>query len=268
VNKFHVFILSVILFSITPASATETGTPDPTPTPKITCGGIPCTFYAARFFSFGLFDDESFATLPNLGQFCQPLAKGSFDTCRVPGKNAIPTNNLNKVILKNGWVDVRYAPIFDLTRNPSEQFPPEFHGIKITVQGADAVFGPYPVPNFTFASDRKTVYIKAHRLDRIPPSSNGLILQINPSSLGKIRVSGYLETSENTYSEEPSEVGTILVVSKYDEFKFQKDKKTNQPLAGAAIKKFSICYKGKVVKKVLQKDLESATCPTGFKVKS
>ena len=267
-NKFCIFILSILLFSNTPASATETGTPDPTTTPKISCGGMPCTFYAGKYFSFGLFDDESFATLPNLGQFCQPATKGSFDACRVPGKNAIPTNNLNKVILKNGWVDVRYAQKFDFTRNPSEQFPPEFRGLKITLQGADAVFGSYPVPNFTFSSDRKTVYIKAHRLDRIPPSSNGLILQINAPLLGKIRVTGYLETSENIYSEEPSEIGNILVVSKYDEFEFQKDKKTNLTLASAAIKKFSFCSKGKVVKKVLQRDLASATCPTGFKLKS
>jgi len=268
VQKILSLVVAVALVSFTSASAAEIGTPDPTPTPKISCGGMPCTFYAGKYFSFGGFDDESFSQLPNLGQFCQPATKSNFDACRIPGKNAIPTNNLNKVIFKNGWVEVISAQKFDFTRNPSEQFPPEFRGLKITLRGADAVFGYYPVPNFTFSADRKTVYIKAHRLDRILPSSNGLILQIKASKLGKISVSGYLETSENTYSEEPSEIGNVLVLSKYDEFNFTLDKKTKLPLANGTIKKFSMCAKGKAMKKVLQQDLASANCPTGFKIKS
>ena len=264
-NKFRILILSVLLFSSTPASATETGTPDPTPVPKVSCGGPPCSFSAGKYFSLGNTDDESFSTLPNLGQFCQPATKGNFDACRVLGKNAIPTNNLNKVILKNGWVEFSPARIFDLSRTPSGTFPPSFVGLKIRLEGANAEFGLYPVPNFSFSADRKTVFIKAHL---VAPSSNGLALLINSKAVGKIKISGYLETSENTYSDQPSEVGNIVVVSKYDEFGFQKDKKTNLPLASASIKKFSICSKGKLVKKVLQKDLASATCPTGFKLKS
>jgi hypothetical protein len=261
------FVLAGVLFSFTPASAVEIGTPDPTPTPKISCGGMPCSFFAGQYFSFGGFDDESFVGLPNLGQFCQPAAKDNFDACRIPGKNAIPTNNLHKVILKNGWVEILYPQKFDFSRTPADSFPAAFIGLKISIEGANAQFGPYPVPNFTFSSDRKTVYIKAHRVDGLARSS-GIILQVKAPNVGEIRVTGYQEIGENVYAEKPLEVGKILVVSKYDQFDFSIDKKTRMPIASKDIKKYSICIKGKVVKKVLQKNLVSSVCPTGFKVKT
>ena len=266
-HRFLVLVLAAALFSFTPANAVEIGTPDPTPAPKVSCGGIPCSFYAGKYFTFGGFDDESFAEVPNLGQFCQPAAKGNFDACRIPGKNAIPTNNLHKVVLNNGWVEISYPVKFDFSRNPAESFPAAFLGLKISIDGAKAQFGSYPVPNFTFSSDRKTVYIKAHRVDGLARSS-GIILQVKAPNVGEITVTAYQETDENIYSEKPLEVGKILVVSKYDQFDFSVDKKTGQPIATKDIKKYSICTKGKVVKKVLQKNLVSSICPTGFKVKT
>lgn len=262
-------IIAFAVIASTPAYSAETGTPDPTPTPKINCGGSPCSFYAGKNFSFGGFDDESFAQIPNLGQFCVPANKGNFfDACRIVGKNAIPSNNLNKVILKNGWVEIIYAQKYDLSRTPVDIFPPEFPGLKITLEGANAEFGPYPVPNFTFSSDRKTVYIKAHRIARPAPSDNGIHLQIKAPAVGSISVKGYLEIAENSYSETPEEVGNILVISKYDEFDIPIDKKTKMPDGTKTIKRYSYCTKGKVVKKVLEKNLRSSDCPTGFKLKS
>ena len=262
------YVLAAALFSLAPASAVEIGTPDPTPVPKISCGGMPCSFFAGQYFSFGGFDDESFVVLPNLGQFCQPAAKDNFDACRIPGKNAIPTNNLHKVILKNGWVEILYPQKFDFSRTPADLFPAAFIGLKISIEGANAQFGTYPQSNFTFSADRKTVYIKAHIVSFPPPSSNGVILQIKAPSVGEITVTGYQEIGENVYAEKPLEVGKILVVSKYDQFDFSIDKKTRMPIASKDIKKYSICTKGKVVKKVLQKNLVSSICPTGFKLKT
>jgi hypothetical protein len=268
VHRIFILVLAAALFSFTPATAVEIGTPDPTPAPKVSCGGLPCSLLAGKYFAFAGFDSESFAELPNLGQFCMPPFKGNFDYCRIPGKNAIPSNNLNKVILKNGWVELSYPVKYDLSRNPAVIFPPEFLGLKVTLQGANAQFGTYPQPNFTFSSDRKTVYIKAHTVSSPPPSADGVILQIKAPSVGEITVTGFLEVGENTYSTSPLEIGKILVVSKYDEFVFSTDKKTGQPIATKDIKKYSICTKGKLGKKVLQKNLASSICPTGFKVKT
>jgi hypothetical protein len=261
-------IIAFVVTTSTPAYSVEIGTPDPTPTPKISCGGPPCSFYVGKNFSFGGFDDESFAQIPNLGQFCLPAPKGNFDACRIVGKNAIPTNNLNKVILKNGWVSVIFAQKWDLSRVPVDIFPPEFPGMKITLTSANAEFGPYPVPNFTFSADRKTVYIKAHRIARPSPSDNGINLQIMAPTVGSISVKGYLEIAENSYSENPEDIGNILVVSKYDEFDIPIDKKTKLPDGTKTIKRYSYCTKGKVAKKVLGKNLKSFDCPTGFKLKS
>ena len=266
-HRILVLVLAAALFSFTPANAVEIGTPDPTPTPKISCGGMPCSFFAGKYFTFGGFDDESFVELPNLGQFCQPAAKGNFDACRIPGKNAIPTNNLHKVILKNGWVEISYPVKFDFSRNPAESFPAAFLGLKISIDGVNAQFGSYPVPNFTFSSDRKTVYIKAHRVDGLARSS-GIILQVKAPNVGEITVTAYQEIGENIYSEKPLEVGKILVVSKNDQFVLPIDQKTMMPIASRDIKKYSICAKGKVNKKVLQKNLVSSVCPTGYKLKS
>ncbi len=261
-------IMALVILMTSPAYSAETGTPDPTPTPKIGCGGQPCSFYVGQNFSFGGFDDESFAEIPNLGQFCLPASKGNFDACRVVGKNAIPTNNLNKVVLKNGWVEINYAIKWNLARTPVDIFPPEFPSMKITLEGASAEFGPYPVPNFTFSADRKTVYIKAHRVSIPTPSNNGIILQIKAPKVGKIIVRGFLESSQDTYEETPAEVGNILVISKYDEFDIPIDNKTKLPSGSKLIKRYSYCLKGKVIKKVLQKELQSSECPSGFKIKS
>jgi hypothetical protein len=261
-------VIAFAVIALSPAYSAETGTPDPTPTPKIGCGVPPCSFYVGQNFSFGGFDDESFSSIPNIGQFCQPASKESFASCRIVGKNAIPTNNLNKVILKNGWVSVIYAQKWDLSRVPVDIFPPEFPGMKITLVGANAEFGPYPVPNFTFSSDRKTVYIKAHRIARPSPSDNGIDLQIKAPMVGSISVKGYLEIAENSYSETATDIGNILVISKYDQFDVPIDKKTKFPDGTKTIKRYSYCTKGKAVKKVLQKNLKSFDCPTGFKLKS
>lgn len=267
-KKILINSLFFVLFAFSPVAFAENGNPDPTPTPAVNCGGLPCSYYAGKYFSLSNIDDNSFAEIQNIGQYCMPPSKPPFVSCRTIGKNAIPSNNLNKVIFNYGWVGLTYPQKWDTAISTRDITPPEYLSMKITLSGTNAEFGQYPIPNFTFSNDRRTVYIKAHRILTGTPETNGLILQIIPKSVGKIIANAYLETGVETYSDTPIESAQILVISKYDEFVFKLDKKTRLPIASERIQKKFTCIMGKSTKTILTTDLYRSDCPKGFKIKS
>ena len=263
------FLISLISFPLSPASGAETGIPDAKPTPSVdSCGGILCAYWVAKYFTFGGRDNESSLGY-DLGQFpCQVNEQIGTNFCRVYPKNALASNNLNTVIVRGGYVEVGLAATCDwnIPYNPCKANPvPE---MKIVLSGEGAKFDQYPYAGFTFSQDRKTMYIAK---DATFVESNNQLPKIIASQIGTIEVSAFLAVSPSEYSTTQVESGKILVISKNDNFIFQRltqqDLKKNPKLKIKLMQREITCAKGKTVKKVLKTNIYDIKCPPGYKIK-
>jgi hypothetical protein len=265
-----VFLVSLLIVPLSPVSAAETGTPDVKPTPSVdSCGGILCSYWLGKYFVFGGVDNDTSGDFGDIGQFpCQVNESIGNNFCRVFPKNAVPSNNLNKVVLKGGFVEVGQAATCDwnLPNNPclSNSFPE----MKIVLTGEGAKFDQFPYAGFTFSEDRKTIYIAKNATF---VESNYQLPKIIANQIGTIEVSAFLAVSPGEYSTTLVETGKILVVSKNDNFIFQRltqqDLKKNPKLKIKPMQREITCAKGKTVKKVLKTNIYDIKCPAGYKIK-
>jgi hypothetical protein len=263
------FAISLISFPLFSASGAETGIPDVKPTPFVSCGGVVCSYSLGKYFTFGGTDYDTFSYVPNIGQFpCGVNGISGTDFCRVFPKNAVPSNNLNKVVLKGGYVEVGQVATCDWNDLyiPCRANP--FPEMKIALTGAGAKFDQFPYAGFTFSQDRKTLYIAQ---DATFVESNNVPPKIIANQIGTIEVTAYLALSPGEYSTTKLESGKILVVSKNDNFIFQRltqqDLKKNPKLKINPMQREITCAKGKSIKKVLKTNIYDIKCPTGYKIR-
>jgi hypothetical protein len=271
-RKSWVFILFVFLTSLigvpsSPVSAAEKGIPDAKPTPFVSCGGILCSYLLGKHFVFGGVDIDSSGKVGDLGQFpCQVDQKMGTDFCRVFPKNAPPSNNLSKVILRGGYVELGQAFTCDVSPTSSCR-PNPFLEMKIVLTGGGAKFDLYPYAGFTFSEDRKTIYINKNATF---VESNYQLPRIIAHEIGSIEVTAFLEVSPGEYSTSGVESGKILVISKKDNFIFQR--LTQQDLKKSPNTKIKLmqreisCAKGKTVRKIMKNNIYDIKCPAGFKI--
>lgn len=263
------FLISLISFPLSPASGAETGIPDAKPTTSVdSCGGILCSFWLAKYFTFGSVDTQSSLGY-DLGQFpCQVNEQIGTNFCRVYPKNALPSNNLTKVIVRGGYVEFGQAATCDwnIPYNPCKANP--FPEMKIVLTGEGAKFDQFPYAGFTFSEDRKTIYIAK---DATFVESTNQPPKIIANQIGTIEVTAYLAVSPGEYSTSQVESGKILVISKNDNFIFQRltqqDLKKNPKLKIKLMQREITCAKGKTVKKVLKTNIYDIKCPAGYKIK-
>jgi Zn finger protein HypA/HybF involved in hydrogenase expression len=101
--------------------------------------------------------------------------------------------------------------------------------------------------------------------------SNNQPPKIIASQIGTIEVSAFLAVSPSEYSTTQVESGKILVISKNDNFIFQRltqqDLKKNPKMKIKLMQREITCAKGKTVKKVLKTNIYDIKCPTGYKIK-
>jgi hypothetical protein len=263
------FVISLISFSPSPAFAAETGIPDVKPTPSVdSCGGILCSYWLAKYFVFGSVDTESSVGY-DLGQFpCQVNEQIGSNFCRVYPKNALPSNNLTKVIVRGGYVEFGQAATCDWNtpNNPCKANP--FPEMKIVLTGEGAKFDQFPYTGFSFSEDRKTIYIAK---EATYVQSTNQPPKIIANQIGTIEVTAYLAVSPGEYSTAQVESGKILVISKNDNFIFQRltqqDLKKNPKLKIKLMQREITCAKGKTIKKVLKTNIYDTKCPQGYKIK-
>ncbi len=263
------FLISIFGYSLTPVSAAETGIPDAKPTPSTaSCGSIVCSYLLGKYFVFGGVDNDTSGDFGDIGQFpCQVDGNSGTNFCRVFPKNAVPSNNLNKVVLRGGYVEVGRA--FTCEESPTDVCKPNsFPAMKIVLTGEGAKFDQYPYTGFTFSGDRKTMYITENATFI---ESNNLPPKIIANQIGTIEVTAYLALSPGEYSTTKLESGKILVVSKNDNFIFQRltqqDLKKNPKLKINPMQREITCAKGKSIKKVLKTNIYDIKCPTGYKIR-
>jgi hypothetical protein len=263
------FLIFIISFSPSPASAAETGIPDAKPTPSVvSCGSRLCSFLAGKYFVFGGVDNDTSGDFGDIGQFpCQVDGNSGTNFCRVFPKNAVPSNNLNQVILRGGYVEVGRA--FTCEVSPTDVCKPNsFPAMKIVLTGEGAKFDQYPYGGFTFSEDRKTMYITENATF---VESNNQQPKIIGNQIGTVEATAYLAVSPGEYSTTQVESGKILVISKKDNFIFQRltqqDLKKNPKLKIKLMQREITCAKGKTVKKVLKTNIYDIKCPAGFKIK-
>ena len=261
--------ISVISFPLSPVNGAETGIPDVKPTPLASCGGIVCSFSVGKYFAFGGVDNDTSGDFGDIGQFpCQVDGNSGTNFCRVFPKNAVPSNNLNKVVLKGGFVEIAPIAICDKSIPGSCTRDNPLPGMKILLTGEGANFDQYPYAGFTFSEDRKTIYIAK---DANFVESNNQPPKILANQIGTIEVTAYLAVSLGEYSTTHVESGKILVVSKNDNFIFQRltqqDLKKNPKLKIKLMQREITCAKGKTVKKVLKTNIYDIKCPAGYKIK-
>ena len=263
------FLISLISFPLSPVNGAETGIPDVKPTPFASCGGIVCSFSIGKYFVFAGVDNDTSGDFGDIGQFpCQVDGNSGTNFCRVFPKNAVPSNNLNKVVLKGGYVEVGQVATCDWNNpnNPCKANP--FPEMKIVLTGEGAKFDQFPYAGFTFSQDRRTLYIAK---DATFVESNNQLPKIIASQIGTIEVIAYLAVSQGEYSTTQVESGKILVVSRNDNFIFQRltqqDLKKNPKIKIKLMQREITCAKGKSVKKVLKTNIYDIKCPAGFKIK-
>jgi hypothetical protein len=264
------FFLSLLIVPSSPVSAAETGTPDVKPTPSVvSCGGVVCSYSVGKYFVFGGVDNDTSGDFGDIGQFpCQVNEIIGNNFCRVFPKNAVPSNNLNKVVLKGGYVEVGQAATCDwnILSNPCKANP--FPEMKIVLTGEGAQFDQFPYAGFTFSQDRKTIYFAK---DATFVESNYQLPKIVADQIGTIEVTAFLAVSPGEYSTTKVETGKVLVVSKNDNFIFQsltqQDLKKNPKLKIKPMQREITCAKGKTVKKLLKTNIYDIKCPAGYKIK-
>jgi hypothetical protein len=263
-----VFLISILGYSLSPVSAAETGIPDAKPTPSAaSCGSIVCSYLLGKYFVFGGVDNKTSGDFGDIGQFpCQVDGNSGTNFCRVFPKNAVPSNNLNKVVLKGGYVEVGQA--FTCEVSPTDVCKPNpLLEMKIVLTGEGAKFDLFPYVGFTFSQDRKTLYIAK---DATFVESNYQLPKIIANQIGTIEVTAFLAVSPGEYSSTQVESGKILVVSKNDNFIFQRltqqDLKKNPKLKIKPMQREITCAKGKSIKKVLKTNIYDIKCPTGYKI--
>ena len=262
-------LISIFGYSLSPVSAAETGIPDAKPTPSAaSCGTIVCSYLLGKYFVFGGVDNDTSGDFGDIGQFpCQVDGNSGTNFCRVFPKNAVPSNNLNKVVLKGGYVEVGLA--FTCEVSPTDVCRPNsFPAMKIVLTGEGAKFDQYPYAGFTFSMDRKTMFITENATF---VESNNQPPKIIASQIGTIEVRAFLAVSSGEYSATQVESGKILVVSKSDNFIFQRltqqDLKKNPQLKIKLMQREISCAKGKTIKKVLKTNIYDIKCPAGYKIK-
>jgi hypothetical protein len=170
--------------------------------------------------------------------------------------------------VRGGYVELGKAATCDwsIPHNPCKVNP--LPDIKIVLTGEGAKFDQFPYAGFTFSEDRKTIYIAK---DATFVESNSQLPKIIASQIGTIEVSAFLAVSPGEYSTSQVESGKILVVSKNDNFIFQRltqqDLKKNPKLRIKLMQREIACAKGKSVKKVLKTNIYDIKCPAGYKIK-
>ena len=261
--------ISVISFPLSPVNGAETGIPDVKPTPLASCGGIVCSFSVGKYLAFGGVDNDTSGDFGDIGQFpCQVDGNSGTNFCRVFPKNAVPSNNLNKVVLKGGFVEIAPIAICDKSIPGSCTRDNPLPGMKIVLTGEGAKFDQYPYAGFTFSEDRKTLYI-AENATLV--ESNYQLPKIIANQIGTIEAAAFLAVSPGEYSTSQVESGKILVVSKNDNFIFQRltqqDLKKNPKLKIKLMQREITCAKGKTIKKVLKTNIYDIKCPAGYKIK-
>jgi hypothetical protein len=268
VSILILFIIPII-FRLPPVSAAETGIPDVKPSPIASCGGIICSYWIGKYFVFGGVDNDTSGDFGDIGQFpCQINEISGNNFCRVFPKNAVPSNNLNKVVLTGGYVEVGQATTCDwsIPNYPCKANP--FPEMKIVLTGEGAKFDQFPYVGFSFSQDRKTLYIAK---DATFVESNYQLPKIIANQIGTIDVTAFLALSPGEYSPTQVEAGKILVVSKNDNFIFQRltqqDLKNNPKLKIKPMQREITCAKGKTIKKVLKTNIYDIKCPAGYKIK-
>jgi hypothetical protein len=263
------FLIFVTSFSPSPVSAAETGVPDVKPTPSVSsCGSIVCSYLLGKYFVFGGVDNDTSGDFGDIGQFpCQVDGNSGTNFCRVFPKNAVPSNNLNKVVLRGGYVEVGQAFTCEVGQTDACK-PNSFPAMKIVLTGEGAKFDQYPYAGFTFSEDRKTMYITENATFA---ASNNQLPKIIASQIGTIEVSAFLAVSPGEYSTTQVESGKILVISRNDNFIFQRltqqELKKNPKLKIKLMQREITCAKGKTIKKVLKTNIYDIKCPTGYKIK-
>ncbi len=272
-RKVRLVRVLVISFSLLigvsqPINAAETGKPDPTPTPFVSCGGIVCSYNLGKYFGFASVDLKSQAQVGDLGQFpCQVDGNSGTNFCRVFPENAVPSNNLNKVVLKGGYVEIAPIAICDRNIPGSCSRSNPLPGMKIVLTGDGATFDQYPVPGFSFSEDRKTLYIAKNAV----LSQDIEIPRIMTKQIASITVTAFLEVNASEYSTTQIESGKILVKSDSDNFIFQRltqqDLKKNPKIKIKLMQREITCAKGKTIKKVLKTNIYDIKCPQGYKIK-
>ena len=262
------FFISLISSPLSPVSGAETGIPDVKPTPSVvSCGSRLCSYLLGKYFVFGGVDSDTFGDFGDIGQFpCIVVKDRGTDFCRVFPKNAPPSNNLNQVILRGGYVEVGQAFVCEVS--PTDVCKPNpFLEMKIVLTGEGAKFDLFPYVGFTFSQDRKTLYIAK---DATFVESNYQLPKIIANQIGTIEVTAFLAVSPGEYSTTQVESGKILVVSKNDNFIFQRltqqDLKKNPKLKIKPMQREITCAKGKSIKKVLKTNIYDIKCPTGYKI--
>lgn len=262
-----VISISLIIGMPQHANAAESGKPDPTPTPIVSCGGLECSYFAGKYFAFASVDIKSQAQIGDIGQFpCQVNQLTGTDFCRVFPKNALQSNNLTKMVLKGGFVEITQAVSCDaVSENSCKKIP--LPALKLVLTGSKAAFDQYPFSGFTFSDDRKTLFIeKEATLSQDHPLPGILVKEA-----GGVTVTAYLAIGDGNYSTDPSEAGRILVKSNNDNFIFQdlrrKDLKKNPKIVIKPMQKEITCVKGKISRKLLKTNIYDSSCPPGFKNK-
>ena len=263
---FFLLVLTFFSTSMTSLNATENGKPDPTPTPFVSCGGLLCSYFAGVNFQLSRLDIESQSQVGNLGQLpCQINANIGTDFCSVFPRNALPSNNLTSVVLKGGSVEITQAGVCEAASEVSCRNNP-LPAMKIVLDGGKATFDQYPYPGFTFSADRRTIYIAQNSVISFDFAPKILVKDV-----GRVTATAYLETNPGEYSAEAAEKGNILVISKFDNFIFQrltqKDLKKNPKAVIKQMQKEITCVKGKLSKKIVKSDIYDYKCPSGFKNK-
>ena len=262
-------LISIFGYSLSPVSAAETGIPDAKPTPSVaSCGSVVCSYLLGKYFEFLGVDSDTFGDFGDIGQFpCWVNRNSGTDFCGVFPKNAIPSNNLNKVVLRGGYVEVGQARTCEVSPTDVCKTNP-FPAMKIVLTGEGAKFDQYPYAGFTFSEDRKTMYITENATF---VESNYQRPKIIANQIGTIKVTAYLALSPGEYSTNQLESGKILVVSKNDNFIFQRltqlDLKKNPKLKITPMQREITCAKGKSIKKVLKTNIYDIKCPTGYKIR-
>lgn len=265
------FFISLTGFSLTPVSGAETGLPDAKPTPFVSCGGIICSYWLGKYFVFGNVDMNTASDIGDIGQYpCQVNESIGNNFCKVFPKNAVPSNNLNQVVLKGGYVEVGQAATCDWSIqspfSPCKANP--FPEMKVVLTGEGAKFDLFPYAGFTFSQDRRTIYIDK---DATFVESNGQRPKVIANQMGTIEVTAFLAVGPGEYSTTQVESGKILVVSKNDNFIFQRlkqqDLKKNPKLKIKPMQREITCAKGKTVKKVLKNNIYDIKCPAGYKIR-
>ena len=264
----YALLISLISFPVPTVYGAETGTPDVKPSPIASCGGIVCSYWGGKYFVLEGVDNDTSGDFGDIGQFpCQINEIAGNDFCRVFPKNAVPSNNLNTVVLKGGYVEVGQAATCDWTNSNNSCKANPFPEMKIVLTGEGAKFDLFPYVGFTFSQDRKTLYIAK---DATFVESHNQLPKIIANQIGTIDVSAFLALSPGEYSPSQVESGRILVVSKNDNFIYQlltqKDLKKNPKLKIKPMQREITCVKGKTVKKVLKTNIYDIKCPAGYKI--